>query len=160
MDIKMSIYDGIYGTQIIHQNFPETKVLILTTFPNSEYLTQCLRFGALGYLLKDTPFEELTQAIRMVAKGYIQISPGLTDVIFHQFFSPKLNYYQVDWNQLTTREKDIVNMIKQGASNREISQVLFISEKTVKNNITNILSRLNLRDRTQLAIAALQLENY
>ena len=160
MDVQMPIVDGVAGTREICQRFPKTRVLVLTTFPNQEYVTQALQVGAAGYLLKNTPFEELTQAIHLALKGYTQIGPGLSGAVFQQSMTPnsadRTTDYNVDWQQLTPREQDIVNWIVQGASNREIAQALYISEKTVKNNVTNILNRLNLRDRTQLAIAALQ----
>jgi len=159
MDIQMPIVDGIEGTRHICQHFPDTKVLILTTFPDREYVGRALQFGAAGYLLKDTPFEELTQAIRMVVKGYTQIGPGVTDLFFRESPPMSAPSYHLDWSQLTQRERDIISLIRQGASNREIAQALFIAEKTVKNNVTNILNLLHLRDRTQLAIAALQLNS-
>jgi DNA-binding NarL/FixJ family response regulator len=156
MDVQMPVVDGVAGTREICQQFPQTRVLVLTTFPNHEYVTQALQAGAAGYLLKNTPFEELTQAIRLVHKGYTQIGPGLSSAVFQQPVQPTPIELPVAWETLTPREREIVGWIVQGASNREIAQALYISEKTVKNNLTQILSRLNLRDRTQLAIVALQ----
>lgn len=156
MDVQMPIVDGVAGTREICQRFPQIRVLVLTTFPNNEYVTQALQAGAAGYLLKNTPFEELTQAIRLVQKGYTQIGPGLSQAVFQQRIQPIPPEQSVAWEVLTPREREIVSWIVRGASNREIAQALYISEKTVKNNITNILSRLDLRDRTQLAIIALQ----
>jgi DNA-binding NarL/FixJ family response regulator len=156
MDVRMPVMDGVIGTREICQRFPTTKVLVLTTFNDWEYVSQALQAGASGYLLKDTPFEELTQAIRLVHKGYTQLGPGLERKSLIQP-SPQSTLVESDWwEQLTPREQEIVQLISQGASNREIAQTLFIAEKTVKNRITNILSQLNLRDRTQLAIVALQ----
>ncbi len=156
MDIRMPIMDGVVSTREICQRFPQAKVLVLTTFDDTEYVSQALQAGASGYLLKDTPFEELTQAIRLVHKGYTQIGPGLASKILTQP-SPQTTLPISDgWEQLTPRETEIIQLIAQGASNREIAQALFIAEKTVKNRITNILSQLDLRDRTQLAIVALQ----
>jgi DNA-binding NarL/FixJ family response regulator len=156
MDIRMPVMDGVVGTQEICQRFPATKVLVLTTFNDREYVSQALQAGASGYLLKDTPFEELTQAIRLVHKGYTQLGPGLESKALIQP-SPQPTLVASDWwEQLTPREQEIVRSIAKGASNREIAQELFIAEKTVKNRITNILSQLNLRDRTQLAIVAIQ----
>ncbi|MFB2838238.1 response regulator [Floridanema evergladense] len=149
MDIRMPIMDGVAATRTIYQQFPETKVLILTTFDDREYVIEALRYGASGYLLKDTPFEELTQAIRLVNKGYTQLSPGLTSKLITPEPSPTLPSNLVD---LTPREKEILHWIAKGASNREIAEALYISEKTVRNHVTNILSRLGLRDRTQAAI--------
>jgi DNA-binding NarL/FixJ family response regulator len=155
MDIRMPVMDGVAGTQEICQKFPQTKVLILTTFDDREYVTQALQAGASGYLLKDTPFEELTQAIQLVHKGYTQLGPGLASKALVQPSSTPLAVAD-GWDRLTPRELEIIRSIAQGASNREIAETLFIAEKTVKNRITNILSQLDLRDRTQLAIVALQ----
>jgi DNA-binding NarL/FixJ family response regulator len=154
MDVRMPVMDGVAATQAVCQQFPQTKVLVLTTFDDGEYVKQALQFGASGYLLKDTPFEELTQAIRAVHKGYAQIAPGLLQKAIAQ---PQVTSAPAaGWQDLTPREREIVCLIAQGASNREIAQALYISEKTVRNHVTNILSRLNLRDRTQAAILALQ----
>ena len=115
-----------------------------------------LQAGAVGYLLKDTPFEELTQAIRLVEKGYTQLSPGLASKVLAQPTTQLTLSVAATWDELTPKEQEIVDAIAAGASNREIAETLFIAEKTVKNRITSILSKLNLRDRTQLAIVALQ----
>ncbi|AFY94172.1 response regulator [Chamaesiphon minutus] len=156
MDIRMPVMDGVVATREICQRFPDTKVLVLTTFDDREYVSQALQAGASGYLLKDTPFEELTQAIRLVRKGHTQIGPGLAHQVLAQPAPKKALVVSTGWEQLTPREREIICLIAQGASNREIADALFIAEKTVKNRITNILSQLNLRDRTQLAIVALQ----
>jgi DNA-binding NarL/FixJ family response regulator len=153
MDIQMPIVDGVAGTREICQQFPTVRILVLTTFADQEYVSQALQAGACGYLLKNTPYEELNQAIRLVYKGYTQIGPGLLQATL---ISSKPPVSPTNLPTLTPRENDIVYWLTQGASNREIAEALYISEKTVKNNISNILSRLNLRDRTQLAIMALQ----
>ncbi len=156
MDIRMPVMDGVEGTREICRRFPQAKVLVLTTFNDQEYVTQAIQAGASGYLLKDTPFEELTLAIRLVHKGYTQLGPGLASKALLQPSLPNTLEVSGRWDELTPRDQDIIGLIAQGASNREIAQSLFIAEKTVKNRITNILSQLNLRDRTQLAIVALQ----
>ncbi len=156
MDVQMPVMDGVVGTREICQRFPHTKVLVLTTFDDREYVTQALQAGASGYLLKDTPFDELTQAIRLVCKGYTQLGPGVASNALVRSSAPTTIEVADGWDRLTPREWEIVRSIAQGASNREIAQTLFIAEKTVKNRITNILSQLNLRDRTQLAIVAIQ----
>ena len=155
MDIRMPILDGVEATRAICEQFPQTKVLILTTFDDREYVTQALQAGASGYLLKDTPFEELTQAIRLVNKGYTQLSPGLASKVLAQPTPPSTLTVSAAWDELTPREQEIVDAVASGSSNREIAESLFIAEKTVKNRITSILSKLDLRDRTQLAIVAL-----
>lgn len=148
MDIRMPVMDGVAATRALCQH-TATKVLILTTFDDQEYVVQALHYGASGYLLKDTPFEELTQAIRLVHKGYTQLSPGLASKLVAQMSPPTA---PPDLSDLTPREQEILQWIARGASNREIAQTLYISEKTVRNHVTNILSRLGLRDRTQAAI--------
>lgn len=156
MDVRMPVTDGVAGTRQICQQFPGTKVLMLTTFDDQEYVTQALQAGASGYLLKDTPFDELTQAIALVHKGYTQIGPGLATKVLTHTVPTAPPDEMAAWVALSDREKDIVRLVAQGYNNREIAQSLHIAEKTVKNYITNILSQLDLRDRTQLAIAALK----
>jgi DNA-binding NarL/FixJ family response regulator len=149
MDIRMPVMDGVTATAQVLSRLPTCKVLVLTTFDDQDYVNQALQNGASGYLLKDTPFDELTQSIRLVYKGYTQLGPGL---------SPRLSVgteVQSDlsiFEQLTAREQEILEQIAQGASNREIADRLYLSEKTVRNHITHILSQLGLRDRTQAAI--------
>ncbi len=158
MDIRMPIMDGVAATGAIVPLYPHTKILILTTFDDTEYVSRALQAGAAGYLLKDTPAEELVQAIQLINKGYTQLSPGLAQKLIqtarltpdapppHSITPPLPD------PDLTPREQEILQLIAQGSSNREIAQTLYISEKTVKNHITNLLARLGLRDRTQAAI--------
>jgi DNA-binding NarL/FixJ family response regulator len=157
MDVRMPIMDGVAATKEINQHFPHSKILILTTFDDDEYVKAGLQNGAMGYLLKDTPSEELAVAIRAVDKGYSQLGPGIVKKLVTQFpatlpqpvlaVPPKLT-------ELTPREKEVLRLIAIGDNNREIAKKLYISEGTVKNHVTNILNRLNLRDRTQAAILA------
>lgn len=158
MDIRMPVMDGVAATQLICQRFPRTKVLVLTTFDDDEYVSQAMRFGAMGYLLKDTPSEELAQAIRAVQKGYTQLGPGLFEKAISNFLVPVVPVQPVslppELAELTPRELEVLRLIAAGASNREIAESLYISERTVKNHMTSILSRLNLRDRTQAALFA------
>lgn len=157
MDVRMPVMDGVAATREICDRFAGTKVLVLTTFDNDEYVATALRYGAIGYLLKDTPSEELAAAIRAVDKGYTQLGPGLVEKIMAKL--PVAAPISPDgpppiWEELTPRERDVLRLIARGASNREIATALYISEGTVKNHVTNILNRLNLRDRTQAAIFA------
>ncbi|MEC4819814.1 MAG: response regulator transcription factor [Scytonema sp. PMC 1069.18] len=153
MDVRMPVMDGVAATREIVERFTQTKVLILTTFDNDEYVVKALSHGAAGYLLKDTPSEEIAQAIRAVYKGYTQLGPGIGKKVVAQI--PKVSMSRLElWDELTPREQEILRLIATGASNREIAQTLYIAEKTVKNHVTNILSQLNLRDRTQAAIFA------
>ena len=156
MDIRMPIMDGVAATQQIQQNFPNVKILVLTTFDDDEYVKAAIQNGAMGYLLKDTPSEELAVAIRAVYKGYTQLGPGIVKKLLTQFPATPNHTPPAPPNltELTPREKEVLRLIAIGASNREIAQQLYISEGTVKNHVTNILNRLSLRDRTQAAIIA------
>lgn len=156
MDIRMPIMDGVTATQHICQQFPGTKILILTTFDDAKYIAEALRFGAKGYLLKDTPSEELAEAIRSIHRGYTQFGPGILEKMIAHVPNndPSAEDLPPGFTELTVRERDVLKMIAKGASNREIAQALFLSEGTVRNHISHILTRLNLRDRTQAAIIA------
>lgn len=156
MDIRMPVMDGVAATQIICDRFPETRVLMLTTFDDDEYVAQAMRFGAKGYLLKDTPPDELATAIRAIARGYTHLGPGL----FQKAMVPPTTTalyatpLPAQFAQLTPREREVLSLIAAGANNREIAESLCITERTVKNYVTKILSCLNLRDRTQAAVVA------
>jgi DNA-binding NarL/FixJ family response regulator len=156
MDIRMPIMDGVAATKEIQKSFSGVKVLVLTTFDDDEYVKAAVQHGAMGYLLKDTPSEELAVAIRAVQKGYTQLGPGIVKKLLTQFQNvpPQTSPVPPALAELTPREKEVLQLIASGASNREISQQLYISEGTVKNHVTNILNRLSLRDRTQAAIVA------
>ncbi|MEH1968527.1 MULTISPECIES: response regulator transcription factor [unclassified Nostoc] len=157
MDIRMPVMDGVEATRLICQKFPGTKILILTTFDDAKYVAEALRFGAKGYLLKDTPAEELAEAIRSIHKGYTQFGPGIVEKMMANVSvieTDKPQELPPGMTELTVREREILRMIANGASNREIAQAVFLSEGTVRNHISNILARLNLRDRTQAAIVA------
>ena len=155
MDIRMPIMDGVAATKEISHHFPHSKILILTTFDDDEYVKAAIQNGAMGYLLKDTPSEELAVAIRAVDKGYSQLGPGIVKKLMTQFLGtpPQLSV-PANLAELTPREKEVLRLIAIGDNNREIAQKLYISEGTVKNHVTNILNRLSLRDRTQAAILA------
>ncbi len=157
MDVRMPVMDGVAAIRSLRQKAPDIKVLVLTTFDDDEYITKAMGFGAKGYLLKDTPSEELAQAIRAVHKGYTQMGPGLFDkvILAPAKVEPEIS---PEFEQLTPREKEVLQLIAQGLNNREIAKTLYISERTVKNHINSILSRLNLRDRTQAAIFANRLK--
>jgi DNA-binding NarL/FixJ family response regulator len=157
MDMQMPVMDGREATRIITQQFPDVKVLVLTTFDDDQYMAQSMRAGAKGYLLKDMPAPELAEAIRLVHRGYSQMAPGLmeklltsvpdSDVVNPQPVPQKLT-------QLPPRERDVLRLIGLGFTNREIAAQLYIAEGTVKTYVTHLLNRLNLRNRAQLAIYA------
>jgi DNA-binding NarL/FixJ family response regulator len=159
MDVRMPVMDGVTATRLINERFPDIKVLVLTTFADDEYVEQAMQAGAMGYLLKDTPTKDLASAIRSAHKSYTQFAPGLFKKVFSQsdsslHSSKRSTSSTIALAELTPREREVLSLITTGSSNRETAEVLSISEKTVKNHVSNILTRLNLRDRTQAAVFA------
>ena len=154
MDIRMPIMDGREATRIICQRFPESKVLVVSTFDEDDYITHAIKAGAKGYLLKDMPIEELAQAIRLVYRGYSQMGPGLMEKMLEGMTIDDEAEKQPEFAKLTPREVEVLNLIGTGCTNREIAQQLYIAEGTVKSHVTHILNRLNLSNRSQIAIYA------
>ena len=157
MDIRMPEMDGRTATKHITQNFPNIKVLILSTFDDDSYLTGAVRAGAKGYLLKDMPSKELANAIRFGYYGYTQFGPKLFDKLLSTdpiADSPHQSTSALKSSDLTAREQEVLRLLAVGATNREIAQQLYIAEGTVKTHVTSILSRLSLKNRSQLAIYA------
>ncbi|MGL4742493.1 MAG: response regulator transcription factor [Sarcina sp.] len=151
MDIRMPICDGVLGTRLIKEQFKDIKVLILTTFKDSEYIKEAFKFGAYGYLLKDSTPEVIYEAIKSAYNGNIVINHEMAEKIIQKEDVKNIN---IDDYNLSKKEINIIDGIARGLTNKEISGELFLSEGTIKNNITNILSKLELRDRTQIAIFA------
>ncbi len=156
MDIRMPIMDGVTATKSVKEKHPEIRVLVLTTFDEDEYIVKAMQAGASGYLLKDAPTEQLAAAIRSVHSGFTQLGPTIAPKLFSKLSSPA-NGPKEDVNSMFTgRELEILKLLGQGKSNKEIAQSLYITEGTVKNHITKILAQLNVRDRTQAALWAQQ----
>lgn len=156
MDVRMPEIDGVAATRQICVDFPGVKILVLTTFDDDEYVQQAMRFGAKGYLLKQTPIADLSVAIRAVHQGYTHMGPGLFEKTFNtpNPANPPEVLMPTALAALSPREQEVLKLISSGLSNREIAQTLFISERTVRNHVTSILSQLQLRDRTQAALLA------
>jgi RNA polymerase sigma factor (sigma-70 family) len=162
MDLRMPVMDGREATRLISQQFPDVKVLVLSTFDDDRYIADSIRAGAKGYLLKDMPSEELAQAIRAVYRGYTQMGPGLMEKLMLSSSPTPDNLLEPDnsqalpetFAQLTPREREVLQLVALGLTNRDIAQQLYISEGTVKTHVTHLLTRLNLRNRAQLAIHA------
>ncbi|MBE7381826.1 MAG: response regulator transcription factor [Leptolyngbya sp. SIO1E4] len=156
MDVRMPICDGVQATQAIHARYPWIRILVLTTFDEDEYVFQSLQAGALGYLLKSTPAREVAAAIRNLHQGYSQLGPTIAPKVFSQLH-PQPGNDKTDYRtQFSERELDILKLLGQGKSNREISADLNLTEGTVKNYLTNIFCELDVRDRTQAALWAYQ----
>jgi DNA-binding NarL/FixJ family response regulator len=157
MDVRMPIMDGREATRLICDRFPETKVLVLSTFDDDQYISDAMKAGAKGYLLKDMPSEELAQAIRLLHCGYTQFAPGLFEKLMNHVTdheSDPTDIASKALTSLTPREQDVLKLIADGSTNRDIANRLYISEGTVKSHVTHLLSRLNFRNRAQLAIYA------
>lgn len=158
MDIRMPIIGGVEATKIIKQANKNIKIIILTTFNEDEYIFKAIRNGADGYLLKDVGSEYIVRAIKSAYNGGMLLDPEVTTKVIKAFNSiVDSNEYYIQDNKLellTTRELDVVKLISQGKNNKEISKALFITEGTVKNYVTRILSKLELKSRTELAIYA------
>lgn len=163
MDVRMPVMDGVQATARICSQLPACQVLMLTTFDDEEYIVKALHAGARGYVLKDIPPSDLAQAIRLAHAGIYQLDPAVAGKLIdtltrtekaaaHSRAEPYASASSP--SPLTEREVEVLRFITLGATNREIAVQLMVSEGTIKNHISNILSRLDLRDRTQAALYA------
>ncbi|MFE3060004.1 response regulator [Nocardia sp. NPDC059239] len=152
MDVRMPVLDGLAAAAALRDR---TKVLMLTTFDDDEYVILALRAGARGYLLKDLPAADLAAAVRLVHAGVDQYSATVSARVLGMLRDPGRGTGPQPAADLTKRESEILRLLATGASNREIARALYVSEGTVKNHVSNILTRLGVRDRTQAAIYAL-----
>lgn len=168
MDVRMPRMDGIRATQAFKERWPEIRVVILTTFDDRELIQAGLQAGAFSYVLKDITAEQLATAIRVVAQGQVLLHPDVAHKVLASLSSPPSLPNDAasathpfdgagDMEQLTEREREILTLLARGASNREISETLYIASGTVKNHLSNILSKLGVRDRTQAALKAREL---
>ena len=161
MDIRMPVMDGVYCTKLVKTDWPQTKVIILTTFDDDDFVFSALKYGASGYLLKGVGMDELIHAIKTVHSGGALINPNIASKVvsfFSEMGTPE-RFIAVDESgkkEITATEWKVVSLIGLGLSNKEIASKLFLSEGTVRNYLSSILAKLMLRDRTQLAIWAVQ----
>lgn len=155
MDVRMPLCDGVQATREIHQHYPWMRILVLTTFDDDEYILQSLQVGALGYLLKRTPTKDIAAAIRSVSQGYTQLGPTIGPKVFAKL-KPTAPSAHPNQDSLSKREMAVLRLIGQGKNNAEVAHALYLSEGTVKNYVTQILSKLEMRDRTQVALWAQQ----
>lgn len=153
MDVRMPICDGVAATKEIHQRYPWMRILVLTTFDDDEYVWKSLEAGAMGYILKRKPSEQIATAIRAAHQGYSQLSPAIAPKIFANL-KPTDSASTQNFKQLSERELEVLKLVGEGKNNQEIAQTLHLSIGTVKNYITQILSKLSLRDRVAAALLA------
>lgn len=158
MDLRMPIMNGIHATRQIRQQFPQTKVLVLTTYDDDEWVFDAVRAGAAGYLLKDAPREQIIAAIKGTVSGMTHIDPKVAGKLFsfvsHPNSAPTTE--STVTADLSQREIEILKLIADGLSNTEIAERLHLSKGTVQNYVSNIFVKLDVTDRTQAAIIALR----
>ena len=161
MDVRMPILDGVQCTRLIKEAHPEVRIIILTTFDDDEYVYNALKYGASGYLLKGVSVPELTQAVRTVVSGGAMINPNIALKVVKLFSQLAQGNFSVPVEEgaaalLSRTERKVTLLVGRGLSNKEIAEKLCLSEGTVRNNLSTVLSKLALRDRTQLANWAVQ----
>ena len=153
MDLVMPVMDGVDATRAITAMSPSTRVIVLTSFSEDEKVFASIKAGAQGYLMKDVLPSDLLAAIRTVNRGEAQLDPEIARKVMQEFANPQPVAPKHD---LTDRELEVLRLIAQGKSNKDISEDLVLSEKTVKTHVSNILQKLHLSDRTQAAVFALR----
>ena len=162
MDIRMPELDGVLCTKAVKEKYPDVRIIILTTFDDDDYVYSALKYGASGYLLKGGSVQDLADAIRIVVSGGNILNPDVTNKVVKLFSQMAQGAYmaQADLqgvSELSHTERSIAQLVGRGLSNKEISAALALSEGTVRNSLSTALSKLDLRDRTQLALWAVQI---
>jgi DNA-binding NarL/FixJ family response regulator len=151
MDLLMPVMDGIEATKTIRRQYPDTEVIALTSVLEDNAVVGAIRAGAIGYLLKDTEADELVRAIKAAASGQVQLSPKAAERLMREIRAPESP------EKLTEREIDVLRLLAEGLSNKEIAGELTISETTVKTHVSNILMKLDVPSRTQAALYAVKI---
>lgn len=150
MDIRMPVMDGVLGTKLIKEHFKDIKVVILTTFKDDEYIKEAIKFGASGYILKNQSSDSIVSCLRTVVNGNMVFEGEIAATLSTFIKAGKISSAK-DFD-LSERDFEILKFVGDGMTNKEIANALFLSEGTVRNYVTGLLEKLNLRDRTQLAI--------
>jgi two-component system, NarL family, response regulator DegU len=168
MDINMPKVNGVEATRQLIEKYPNVKVLILSIHDDETYVTHVLKTGASGYLLKEMDADSLIEAVRVVADGGAYIHPKVTHNLINEYrrlateatSDTEIGFREVEYcrplHMLTRRECEVLQLMTDGKSNRSIGEILFISEKTVKNHVSNILQKMNVNDRTQAVVEAIK----
>jgi DNA-binding NarL/FixJ family response regulator len=156
LDINMPHLSGIEALKIIKNEYPATKVIMLTIHEDAEYLIETVNIGAEGYVLKDADVSSLVKAILKVNSGDIYIHPTLSGILIKEYKKKDQQQEEINNSSLTRREYEVIKLISKGYNNKEIATELFISEKTVKNHVSNIFKKIKVTDRTQAALYAIK----
>jgi NarL family two-component system response regulator LiaR len=151
MDLLMPVLSGIDAIPLIRQSYPDIEVIALTSVLDNGSVVKAVRAGAIGYLLKDANSQELIQSIKAAAAGQVQLSPKAAALLVQEVHAPESP------EALSAREMDVLRLLAEGRSNREIAEALTLGEKTIKTHVSNILSKLNLNSRTQAALYAVRI---
>lgn len=154
MDLVMPVMDGIAAIETITKQWPEARILVLTSFSTDDKVFPAIKAGAIGYLLKDSTPQELVDAIRQVYGGEVSLHPTIARKVLYELSQPVEQSREID--PLTERELEVIKLIARGLTNDEISASLVISQATVRNHVSNILNKLHLASRTQAALYALR----
>lgn len=157
MDLRMPVLDGVKATRRLRAELPSAKVVVLTTFDDDESIFEAIRAGALGYLLKDTPSEELAEALRQAARGESFLTPRVATRLVQRVATQNAARSAPTppgLAELTAREKEVLTLLGRGATNKDIARALNVAEGTVKNHVTAILMKLGVGDRLQAALLA------
>jgi DNA-binding NarL/FixJ family response regulator len=159
MDLHMPVVNGIEATRQIKASHPAVKVIVLTSFSDHDHVLPAVKAGARGYLLKDIEPDELAKSIRQVYAGKVELHPDVAGLLLEQIANPEDSAPErnaTPFDELTAREREVLQLIASGLTNKEIAAALFITEKTVKTHVSHILEKLGLSDRTQAAILAVK----
>jgi DNA-binding NarL/FixJ family response regulator len=156
MDLKMPGLNGIEATRQIRAAYPQVKVLVLTTYDDDEWVFDAIRAGASGYLLKDTPREVVLKAVRGTVAGKTFLDPSVAGKLLHQVADKQVHPSTLLTDKLTEREADVLRLVARGFTNADIAERLHLSEGTVRNHVSGIFAKLEVADRTQAAVIAIQ----
>jgi DNA-binding NarL/FixJ family response regulator len=157
MDLKMPRLNGVQATKAIKEKFPNVAVLVLTTYDMDDWLANAIRSGANGYLLKDTPPQEIVSAIRGTVQGKSYVDPNVAGKVLQQMQQSPVAQSRLELTEpLTERELDVLKLLAKGLSNQEIAESLHLSEGTVRNYLSTLFSKLGVSDRTKAAVLAIQ----
>lgn len=151
MDLLMPVMSGLVAIPIIRERFPDVEIIALTSVLDNGSVVRAVRAGAIGYLLKDTQSDELIRSIKAASEGQVQLSPQAAEMLVQEVRTPDSP------EKLSERETDVLRLIAEGKSNKEIAGELFLGEKTIKTHVSNILSKLGLNSRTQAALYAVRI---